>query len=198
MGTPLYAIRLRTSAVSQSEPCQPLEVTDEGRLDPAVDRAIRRLLCQCFPADAEHYSIERAWHSTPAFSVVSRDGEQVVGHAGVVVRTIRCGETAATVAGLQNFCVAPQWRRSGLARRVMAAAMDEAARRGIRFGLLFCVPALERYYGSQGWSKLDCPVTMLDEHGQPAPLPAKNIAMQIALAGVPLPPGPIHLHGRDW
>jgi predicted N-acetyltransferase YhbS len=177
----------------------PLELIDEERVDATTDRAIRRLLCECFPADAEAYAQSRAWHdATPAFSFVVRDAGQLLGHVSIVVREIRCDRTPVTVAGVQGLCVAARRRGTGLGPRLLTAARGEALRRGIRFGLLFCVPELEAYYGSQGWSRLDRPVTMLDEHGRPAPLPAKNIAMQIALAGEPLPAGPLDLRGRDW
>ena len=157
------------------------------------------MLCECFPADAEAYARSRAGTiRRQPFRSFNETGDAIVGHVSVVVREIRCGCVPVTVAGVQGLCVATRRRGTGLGRQLLTAAMDEASRRGIRFGLLFCVPELEAYYGSQGWSRLERPVTMLDEHGRRAPLPAKNIAMQIALAGEPLPPGPLDLCGRDW
>jgi hypothetical protein len=76
--------------------------------------------------------------------------------------------------------------------------MGEAARRGIRFGLLFCVPALEHFYSQLGWRRTDRDVTMRDAVGQSVPLTAKNISMELALASDRLPPGSIDLEGRDW
>ena len=76
--------------------------------------------------------------------------------------------------------------------------MNEAVLRHVGFGLLFCVPGLERFYRSIGWSRAHSPVIMLDEQGRPGPLPAKNITMVIELANDSYPPGTINLLGPDW
>jgi predicted N-acetyltransferase YhbS len=102
------------------------------------------------------------------------------------------------VAGIQSLAVAPQLRGTGLSSRLMAEAMEEAQRRGIEYGLLFCLPGLERFYASLGWIRTDEPVTMADETGQPVPLTQKNITMSIELSERPFPKGPIDLQGRDW
>jgi hypothetical protein len=68
----------------------------------------------------------------------------------------------------------------------------------MRFGLLFCVPGLEAFYARLGWRRTERAVTMRDAAGRTVPLTAKNISMELALAGDPLPPGPIDLEGRDW
>lgn len=176
-----------------------LQVVDEGDIGPEVDAAVRRLLCECFPSEADAFSVCRAWHDVrPAFAVFSRRGDKVVGQAAIIERRITCGGEPVRVAGIQALAVAPDWRRRGLAQRLMTAAMQEARRRGMGFGLLFCVPELEGFYARMGWRRIDRPVAMRDAAGRPVPLTAKNISMELALAGAPLPPGPIDLEGRDW
>jgi GNAT superfamily N-acetyltransferase len=185
--------------MSQSEASFPLQVIEEARMSPAMDRAIRQLLCTCFPADAEAYARRRAWHdSTPTYTVVSRRGGLVVGHLGIVVRTVACGDVQVTVAGVQSFCVAEPYRGTGLSRHLMVRALDEALRRGIRFGLLFCVPELEDLYRGLGWATTGRPVSMLDERRQSVPIPRRNICMSIELGDEDFPPGPLGLQGRDW
>jgi predicted N-acetyltransferase YhbS len=177
----------------------PLEVIDEDRIEPEQDAAIRHLLCKCFAADEATFSARRAWNEVrPAFSVVARSGEEVVGQVGIIDRWVTCGGLPIRVAGIQSLAVAPNWRGSGLSQRLMIAAMDEALRRDIRFGLLFCLPQLENFYSGLGWQRIDRAVTMHDAAGQTVPLTAKNIAMELALDGDRLPPGPIDLGGRDW
>jgi len=177
----------------------PLQVIDEHDIAQELDTAIRRLLCECFPADAEVFSVRRAWNDVrPAFSVFGRHGDNVVGQVGIIERQITCGGMPIRMAGIQSLAVTPDWRRRGLSQRLMNAAMHEAQRRGIRFGLLFCVPGLEGFYGGLGWRRIDRAVTMQDATGRSVPLTAKNITMELALAGDPLPPGPIDLEGRDW
>ncbi len=177
----------------------PLEVIDEDHIGPELDTAVRRLLCDCFPSDAEAFSLRRAWNEVrPAFSVFGRQGDNVVGQLGIVDRRITCGGMPIQVAGIQSLAVAPVWRRSGLSQRLMTVGMEESWRRGIRSGLLFCVPQLERFYACLGWRRIERAVTMRDVVGRPVPLTAKNIAMELALAGDPLPEGAIDLEGRDW
>ncbi len=177
----------------------PLEVIDEDHIGPELDAAIRRLLCECFPPDMAVFSVRRAWNGVrPAFSLLSRRGDKVMGQVGIIERQITCGGVSVRAAGIQSLAVARDCRRSGLSQRLMTAAMDEARRRGIRFGLLFCVPALEDFYARLGWRRTDRAVTMRDAAGRPVPLTAKNISMELALDGDPLPPGPLDLEGRDW
>jgi hypothetical protein len=76
--------------------------------------------------------------------------------------------------------------------------MAEAERRGIPYGMLFCVPGLERFYGSLGWSRVDVAVTMVDEAGREVQLDGKNIAMVKALNGAPFAAREVHLEGADW
>ena len=177
----------------------PLEVIDEGDIDPDLDSSIRQLLCACFPSDDEAFARCRAWNNVrPAFSVFGRQGDKVVCQVGIIERRITCGGVPVHVAGIQSMAVSPEWRRSGLSQRLMNAAMHEALRRGLRFGLLFCTPKLEGFYGGMGWRRIDRAVTMRNAAGTPVPLTAKNIAMELPLAGDPLPSGPIDLEGRDW
>ena len=124
----------------------PLQVVDEHNVALELDAAVRRLLCECFPSDGAAFSVRRAWNDVrPSFSVFSRHGDKVVGQVGIVERRISCGGVAVRVAGVQSLAVAPDWRRSRLSQRLMVAAMQEAQRRGVRFGLLFCVPELEGF-----------------------------------------------------
>lgn len=177
----------------------PFEVLEEALMPPPLDAAIRDLLCTCFPADENVFRVTRHWHgSAPAYSLVHRQGAEVYGHVGVVARTIRCGSHHVTVAGVQNVAVHPAFRGRGLGPKLMSGAMEEARRRGIDFGLLFCVPALERYYKSIGWHSVSEPATMMDEHGFRVLTSEKNICMTFPLKGVSLPRGNIDLQGRDW
>ena len=177
----------------------PLQVVDEGDIALELDAAVRRLRCECFPSDVAAFSVRRAWNDVcPSFSVFGRHGDKVVGQVGIVERRITCGSVPVRVAGVQSLAAAPDWRRSGLSQRLMIAAMQEAQRRGLRFGLLFCVPELEGFYARMGWRRIERAVTMRDATGRPVPLTAKIIPVEPAPAGDPLPPGTIDLEGRDW
>ena len=164
-----------------------------------LDHAIRQLLCACFPGDAAVFARSRAWHdSAPAYSVVALDGERLVGHIGMVEREVLAGTVPARIVGVQNFCVATSHRGTSLSQSLMMSALAEATLRRIPFGLLFCIPEIERIYVRFGWRCRRESVAMRDEFGRSTPIPDKNICMGIELTEQPFPPGPIDLCGRDW
>jgi predicted N-acetyltransferase YhbS len=176
-----------------------LTVIPETEMSETLDRAIRDLLCRCFPEDAAAFAKSRAWHeSWPHFTVLAREDASLLGHVGIVRRLIRCGAEEVIVAGVQNLCVIPQRRGAGVSQALLQAALAEAKQQAMPFGLLFCIPELAAFYRSTGWRESLAQITMLDERGAVGPLPEKNVGMQIALVEEPFPPGPIFLNGRDW
>lgn len=177
----------------------PLELIEEVRMPPLVDAEIRRLLCECFPPDVPVFSQSRHWHgSAPSYSLIHRNGASIVGHVGIVLRRVLIGPLPVAVAGVQNLCTARPLRGSGLGWALMRGAMEEARRRAVPFGLLFCTPNLERFYASLHWYRIDVAVTMEGEQGGRVPIPGKNIGMVLPLGAALFPAGDIDLNGRDW
>ncbi len=176
-----------------------LKTIEEALMSGACDRAIRKLLCRCFPVDRLHFATSRAWHgSSAAFTVIAPCKGQLIGHVGVVERTIGAGQRLWRVGGIQNVCVDPAQRGRGLVEALMGRAMEQVKKRGMEAGVLFCIPALERVYQRCGWQTLrGARVTRLDEQGRALPLPGRNITMVYPLAGK-LAAGNIHLRGNDW
>ena len=175
-----------------------LETIDEETISPARDAEIKQMLFEAFPDGVESFTETRHWHgSAPLYSVVGRRGGRMVGNVGIVVRDVACGGRIVRVAGIQNLGVVPPVRGANLGGALLAEAMDEARRRGIDFGLLFCVPQLERYYSSNGWRLIDVPVIM-QYQGQTCPIPGKNITMACELTDELFPAGEIDLRGADW
>lgn len=177
-----------------------VQIIHESDLAPQLEASIRRLLVACFPKDAEFFSQSRAWHgSAPSLSAVVVDGERVIAHLGVVERRITVGGATAGVAGIQNAAVLPEHRGQGLCRRMLALAMDEALRRGLDYGLLFCDPKTAAVYARCGWRELpDRPVVRVDFDGREKPLPEGNLSMWFPLRKLVFPAGPVHLGGNDW
>lgn len=169
-------------------------------MSPELDEAIRAGLCICFPNDAAVFSQTRAWHgSAPAYSVVVEQDHQVIAHVGVVQRTLRVGSGPLSIAGVQNVFVLPDHRGRGLADRIMTAAMDQALRRRIDVGLLFCLPTLERLYRRLGWLALgQREVWATHSAGQRYRPDPKNVLMFHPLLRRDFPAGPIDLCGDDW
>lgn len=177
-----------------------VQIVDERELTPQVEAAIRQALVKCFPKDAEFFSHSRAWHgSAPAFSAIVLECDEVIAHLGVVLRRVTVGGTPVEVAGIQNVGVLPEHRGRGLCREMLAAAMDEALRRDIDFGLLFCVAETIPVYERCGWQRLlDRPVVRVDSDSQEKPLVEGNLPMWLPLEKGEVPIGEIHLGGNDW
>lgn len=180
-------------------PKHKLEIVPEETISPQLDAAIRDLLCECLPPDAPIFRRNRCWnHCAPEYTLVYRHAAKVLGHVGVVHRTITCSGVSVDIAGIESLAVSLAMRGTGLSRELMNESMAEAKRRDIPFGFLFCSPNLEHFYASLGWQKTNARVTILDENGKDAPQPNKNIAMVLNLGEKTFPEGDIHLQGRDW
>jgi hypothetical protein len=185
--------------MSESKPPVPRIVCEQS-LTAAEDAAIRTALCRCFPPDYEVFSKTRAWHGTlPTWTVLVEHEDLVIAHAGIVEREILVGQEPIRAAGVQNVLVVPEYRGSKLFLQIMSAAMDEAGRRYLDLGILFCTPDLARIYAWVGWQLLEeRHVVRIDDNGQPQPLPQKNVTMFYPLVRADFPPGDIHLQGNDW
>ena len=152
------------------------------------------------PVDHEVFARTRAWHGTlPTWTVLVGHEDLVIAHAGIVEREIVVG-SATFVRPEFRTC---WWCRStadpNLFRQVMSVAMDEARRRQLDLGILFCTADLARLYAWLGWQLLEGRhVVRIDEEGLPQPLPEKNVTMFYPLLRADFPPGDIHLQGNDW
>jgi len=176
-------------------------VINEQDISEALDQAIREGLVACFPADREYFQRQSWWHCVPVYRVLGmNDKGLIVAHTAVVERTITVGPNLAKmrVAGIQSFCVLPDYRGTGLSDKVMSITMDEANRRGFEAGLLFCINQLEKVYDRMGWTKINVAVYMADEKKNKMLIPTKNITMFYPLKKRQLPTGDIDLAGTDW
>lgn len=164
-----------------------------------IDAKVKDLLCKCFPEDVGVFSQTRFWHGTgPKYSIILKCQDEIVGHAGVVEREIITCEEKLLVAGIQNLAISPSMRGKKLGNQLMKEAMNEAKQQNFKFGLLFCIPELEKFYNSLGWETQHFASTMLNESGEVVPIPGKNIAMTKKLTEQSFPQGDIFLNGRDW
>ena len=176
-----------------------LSLVDESEMPPQLDAQIRAAMCVCFPHDVTIFSHTRQWHgSGPEYCVVLGDADRVAAHVGVVNRTITVGGRPLRIAGVQSVLVLPEYRGQGLVDQVLRAAMDEAARRGFDYGMLFCLPMLAKVYARCGWHALCNRQVVRVEEGCELPLPEKNIAMIYPMGDANFPDEPIHLGGNDW
>jgi predicted N-acetyltransferase YhbS len=179
--------------------CATIEVVDELNLDTDLDYRIRELLRHCFPDWADIFQNYRTWHSTrPIYSVLAWDGEKIVGHIAVVVRTITTTwNFRYNVASVQGVCVDPEFRHAGLAHQMLREALDEAAKRSFPFAILYCKEYLVSFYTAQGWKLADDSIVMWNQRDLPISM-RSNCPMYYELADVPLPEGPLDVHSPSW
>ena len=190
---------VKTSTTPETSVSLPVDIVEESDLQADEDRQIRELLCRCFPDWAEIFRDQRLWHNTPPiYSVTAKQREQIVGHIAVVVRTITTTwNFRHNVASIQGVCVAPENRHTGLARRLLKKALQEAAKRGFHFAILYCKEFLVPYYAEQGWKLADDSVIMWNSRDLPVFMKS-NCPMYYELGDVPFPEGPLDVHSPSW
>ena len=142
---------------------------------------------------ADPFEVEEAgltWLPETEHFGVHQDG-RLVAHAGLVKIPISIGGTDTEIVGLGGVAVAPGRRGQGLARLVVAAAVDYARTMGPPYGLLFCLPSLVPLYQRLGWSVLDQDVQVERPEG-PVVMPLRTMWMPLH-DGVNWPAGPVRL-----
>ncbi|GAA1222951.1 hypothetical protein GCM10009665_11490 [Kitasatospora nipponensis] len=122
---------------------------------------------------------------------VTRQG-RLVAHAGLLRLPLSIGGAATEAVGVGGVAVAADQRGQGLARLVVAAALDHARTMGPRYGLLFCRPPLVPLYGRLGWHPIDEDVHVEQPIG-PTLMPLRTLWTPLH-PGAAWPPGPVRLH----
>ena len=168
---------------------------DEARVTPTLDAELRTFLSEIFPEWADIFKTRRAWHdAAPIFSAIAREQGNVIGHIGVVERTITtCWNWRYTVTSFQGVSVAPDRRREGIARKLLDLALAESARRGYPFAVLFCREPLVPIYRSLGWRLPEDSMIMWKDRALPIPM-RSNCPMYRVLGEIAFPEGPIDVH----
>ena len=175
-----------------------IRIVDEKDIEPTLDQAIRDLLVVCFPHVREIYAVARRWRgNVPLYSVLLEDSDALCGHVAVVDRTIRVGSEPLRVAAIGNVAVKPACRGRRLVDGVLAAAMEEAGRRGFDCGFLFTHPPTDRIYARNGWIEVAAQ-TIRVENNEEIEIPPENVRMYYPLRIKDFPVGPIHLQGDKW
>lgn len=101
--------------------------------------------------------------------IVAVDGGKVVGLAIAYRRVVRFAGWPMTLGGLGDVCVAPAYRRQGIALRLTRAALDELKWAGCDVAYL-CArldkPGLTELYGHAGFVRLTYGQTYLGASGR--------------------------------
>ena len=156
-------------------------LTDEERAELEGD--------ECDPFDAAGVTLQ---FRPKDRHVALRDGGRLVASAGLTATDVEIAGRRFAVVGLGGVIVNADYRGSGLARRVVEAALIRAAGTGLPFVLLFCHQDRAGLYERLGFVTIASPVSVKQPQGYE---PMTQRAMSKALeAGVSWPPGNVTVH----
>ncbi|MGD3109815.1 GNAT family N-acetyltransferase [Streptomyces sp. YGL11-2] len=120
-----------------------------------------------------------------------RLGGRLVAHAGLRLLPTAIGGAETRVVGVGGVAVAAGVRGQGLARRVVAGALEHARTLGPRYGLLFCRAPLVALYERLGWQALPGEVRVEQPAG-PVVMPLRTMWTPLC-DGAHWPAGPVRL-----
>ncbi|MFE0102698.1 GNAT family N-acetyltransferase [Streptomyces sp. NPDC059009] len=122
---------------------------------------------------------------------VRLDG-RLVAHAGLLELPVEVAGAGTRVVGVGGVAVAPDVRGRGLARLVLAGALEHARTMGPDHGLLFCRPPLVALYERLGWSALGVDVRVEQPGGRVVTMPLRTMVTPLR-EGAVWTAGPVRL-----
>lgn len=130
----------------------------DHELDAAHLAAIRTLLDEAF----EHeFSDEDSDHANGGIRVIAVDGDQIVGHAAVISRTITIAGTSYTVGYVEGVAVIPHRQGQGIGaemmRRITALCSDT-------YQISMLSTGEHDFYAKFGWQRV-LGQSYVDDHG---------------------------------
>ena len=175
-------------------------IAEDADINPELDAQIKQGLCCCFPNYQNVFSQTRTWNgSTPAWSVIMIQQQQIAAYLSVVDRLIRVNDEQVRIAGIGNLFVMPAHRKTHLSTQLLDIVAKESHKRGYDYGLLFCEPEIQNVYARCGWRMLvGQTIIRVNESGCDTPLPKNDIGMYYPLTRTDFPEGLIHLQGNNW
>ncbi len=84
--------------------------------------------------------------------LVLLDGDLLAAHLALVHTTVRWDEDEARVLGVAGVMTLPTFRQRGLMAWMFERVNRDLDAGNADFGLLFCDPAMNRFYAKQGWT----------------------------------------------
>ncbi|MGC0421174.1 GNAT family N-acetyltransferase [Embleya sp. AB8] len=122
---------------------------------------------------------------------------RLVAHTGLLRLPISIGGVETEVVGVGGVAVAPDLRGHGLARAIVAAALDHARTMGPQHAILFCRPPLVPLYRRLGWERVDRDgevevEVVVDQPDGPVPMPLHTMWTPLR-DGAAWPTGPVRL-----
>jgi predicted N-acetyltransferase YhbS len=118
----------------------------EHNLNEDLSRKIAELLSESF----DGYPKGRVFfHQIPAFRILAREGQELIGHLAVDHRIINSGGVFFRIFGIVDLCVKESMRQSGLATAMLVYLQELAKKSNIDFLLL--VSGSNDFYLNRGF-----------------------------------------------
>ena len=122
--------------------------------------------------------------------------EKAVTHSGVYGHVLSRDGHEIRLGGLNSVITTPDARGKGYGSLIVGAAEDHMQHTGsFDFGMLFCHPELEDFYGPRGWTAIDGPVT-IDQPTGPRRTP--HTVMVMPFTDSDWQDGPLELNSFPW
>jgi GNAT superfamily N-acetyltransferase len=141
--------------------------------------------------------IELCWRPKERHVMLRDEVDRLLASTGLLVVEVSVDDGEPfEVVGVGGVFVTRSHRRQGLARVVVEAALERAARMGPPAAMLFCRDAVVGLYRKLGFELVERPVRVLQPTGS-AVMPV-NTMWRPLVDGATWPPGAVHVHGEPF
>jgi GNAT superfamily N-acetyltransferase len=169
-----------------------IKITEDVGLDSDQKEEIDALLMEAFADDGDP---GYEW-AQPTLHVAAHVDGLLASHVGVLTREITVGRERIRVAGVSDVGTRADFRRQGLAKKLMLAAEAHLRQAGEHeFAFLFCNPELVKYYAGCGYLRVEAPL-FIESRGERFAI--DEIKMVLSLGSREWPEGEIDLLGLPW
>ena len=134
---------------------------EEFQIDESTAKSIKELLRKCFP----EYPWQRIYYKQiPSFRYLVFEGDILIGHMGVEHRMMNIGAQAASVFGVVDICISPDFQH----RKVASSLLQELETLGRQHQIDFIVLIAQNHqlYKTNGFQLHNntCRWLMINEH----------------------------------
>lgn len=135
----------------------------------------------------------------PGWRVLVTAGEDLIGHASIVLREADVGGSPLLLAGIGAVIMQPGWRGRGLGKALVRRAVEHSRdHTPAAFGHLICEDHRLTFYQSLGWQKVPGPMFFTSWQGVREEARRHHILIMPLREGLTWPPGVIDLRGLAW
>lgn len=167
---------------------------EDSRVDSLLNNKLIKLLSISFP-DQPIFLKQRFFKEMPRYRWYIEDGDELVAHVALHEKTINVDVQKLRIGGIAEVCVHPDYRKKGLAKKVLNGADDWMIMRGYKFSMLF---GDTNVYASSGYFSIDNKIIYVDYKTNQIKIEKNIDAMVKQLSDKPWPTGYVNLNGPTF